>query len=122
MELKHLKENQNEHLNEGSDQDHKRIDALNSRLLRKEAMERQLCNELQVMLDERTREGYEGGKIRQAQEEDKKQRPDKNHKDDGFIRRRLQPEGTTSVGSEDTDDSEDIEDNEAHSSDAKEHV
>ena len=85
-------------------------------------MERQLCNELQVMLDERTREGYEGGKIRQAQEEDKKQRPDKNHKDDGFIRRRLQPEGTTSVGSEDTDDSEDIEDNEAHSSDAKEHV
>lgn len=33
----------------------KRIDTLNSRLLRKKAKERQLCSELQLMLDQRTR-------------------------------------------------------------------
>lgn len=37
-------------------EDNKRIDTLNSRLRRKEALERQLRNELQVMLDQRGRE------------------------------------------------------------------
>lgn len=43
-------------------QRNRRIDTLNSRLLRKQAKERQLCNELQAMLDARTRkERFLGG-------------------------------------------------------------
>lgn len=114
LELKRLEENQNEHLPEGSGLDYKRIDTLNGRLLRKEAMERQLCSQLQLMLDERTREGRDGEKIRQTPEEAGqqrlkdagRQRQDNDYKDDGFIRRRLQPEGTPTAGPEDTEDSE----------------
>lgn len=51
-ELETLKEDRNS----GQDTDNKRIDTLNSRLRRKEAMERQLQNELQVMLNQHGRE------------------------------------------------------------------
>ncbi len=114
LELKQLEENQNEHLPEISDQDHKRIDALKSRLLRKEAMERQLCNELQVMLDERTREEHDNESILQAPEEDEKVRQVQEHKDDGFIRRQLKPEGIPADNPEGTEDSDDVDTNEEH--------
>lgn len=56
-ELEALREKRkNPEEKEQRDADNKRINTLNSRLLRKEAMERQLRNELQVMLDQRGRE------------------------------------------------------------------
>lgn len=56
-ELEALREKRkNPEEEEQRDADNERINTLNSRLLRKEAMERQLRNELQVMLDQRGRE------------------------------------------------------------------
>ncbi len=101
-ELKRMKECQNELLPEEFDRENKRMDALNSRLLRKEAKEKQLCNDLQVMLDMRTREDAIDEKIRQTQDEAEKQR------DDNFLRRRLQTEGSP-LGSQETEDTEDDE-------------
>lgn len=109
-ELKRLKESQNELLPEEFDQENKRIDALNSRLLRKEAKERKLCNELQTMLDERTRKGYGEGEVRQALEETDKQEHDRKHKgEDVSPRGRLQPEGMPAAGMEETENPEDGE-------------
>lgn len=88
LELKWLKENRNELFPDESDRTNKEMDTLNSRLLRKEAKERQLCNELQVMLDARTKEGFDNGKGRYAQTDaEKKQDKIENRKDDGFLRR-----------------------------------
>ncbi len=102
-ELKRMKECQNELLPEEFNRENKRMDALNSRLLRKEAKERQLCNELQVMLDMRTREVLGDGKVRQTQDESEKQR------DDNFLRSRVQTKGEP-LGSPETAEAEDEED------------
>lgn len=54
-------------------QRNRRIDTLNSRLLRKQAKERQLCNELQAMLDARTRKERFLGGLKQTLEYQKEQ-------------------------------------------------
>lgn len=61
----------------------KRINTLNSRLLRKEAMERQLCSELQTMLDQRPKEELTASLSEQRQEEGKKQQNPKGKKNHG---------------------------------------
>lgn len=101
--LKQMRECQNELLPEEFDRENKRMDSLNSRLLRKEAKERQLCNELQVMLDLRFNEGRKDKKSRQMHNDRK------NKSDDNFLRRRLQTEGEPS-GSPEASETEENED------------
>lgn len=60
----------------------KRIDTLNSRLLRKKAKERQLCSELQLMLDQRTREEVLGDQQDLSQKEQAAPQKGKNKHDD----------------------------------------
>lgn len=56
----------------------KRIDTLNSRLLKKEAKERQFCSELQLMLDQRTREEFLDEHQDRSQNEQKAPQKDKD--------------------------------------------
>lgn len=73
------KESQDNLCLEEFSQKNKRIDTLNSRLLRKEAKERQLRSELQVMLDELTRKQRSSGSLKQAAKQQEKQ-PQQNKK------------------------------------------
>lgn len=87
----------------------KRIDTLNSRLLRKEAKERQLCSELQLMLDQRTREQVLTDHQNRSQKE--QESPQKNKNDD-FLQRRLHspseiPETTSEGESDETPEESD---------------
>lgn len=86
---------------EGQREPGKRIDTLSSRLLRKEAMERRLCSELQLMLDQRDRKEQKegGGKSPQTEQERSRQtepeqsrQTEGNGKDGGFWQRRRQPQ------------------------------
>lgn len=82
----------------------KRIDTLNSRLLRKKAKERQLCNELQLMLDQHTREEVLGDQQNLAQKEQEAPKKGKSRNDDSPQRRlHSNPEipGTVSEGESD---------------------
>ena len=67
------KESQDNLCLEEFSQKNKRIDTLNSRLLRKEAKERQLRSELQVMLDERTKKERSLGGLKHAAKQQEKQ-------------------------------------------------
>ena len=94
LELEGLKESRKEFLSDAFDRVNKKMDALNSRLQRKEAKERQLCNELQVMLDARIREEAGIGKDSQRDTDIEMQKDGKeSRKDDSFLRRRLPSEG-----------------------------
>ncbi len=111
-ELKLLKEEQKEHVSEGLDYENnlsftnlsftdenrnaysKRMDTLNSRLLRKEAKERQLCTDLQLMLNQQTKEEYQenlSGHIHNEPEHGQKPEKTKNH--DSIMQRLLQSGG-----------------------------
>lgn len=93
-------------------QKNKRIDTLNSRLLRKEAKERQLRNELQTMLDAHTREERSPDRFKQALEHPKKQQESKEKRSHDIRRPRLvQPEtedagAALEGGKEEQDDKE----------------
>lgn len=65
----------------------RRIDTLNSRLHRKEAKERQLCNELQLLIDQRTRKDVLGAFENHSHTEQEKTQKDKKKKDDSPQRR-----------------------------------
>lgn len=81
MELEALKSEQ-------QDTDQKRIDTLNNRLLRKEAKERQLRSELQLMLDRRMREEFADAHQNRSPKEEELPQKDKNKNHD-FPQRRL---------------------------------
>lgn len=69
----------------------RRMDTLNSRLLKKEAKERQLRSDLQLMLDQQTREEYRedlSGHIHKETEQG--QKAQEARKDDSTLQRRLQ--------------------------------
>lgn len=66
----------------------KRIDTLNSRLLRKKAQERQLCSELQLMLDQRTWNEVPDDHSNDSREKQESPRNDKNRIADFLQRRR----------------------------------
>ncbi len=102
MELAALKSSQKESLTpeerdldkqllpeERQDAASRRIDTLNSRLLRKESKERQLCSELQLMLDQRTREEFLEGhqNLRQNEQESPQKDRTKNRNDNSPQRR-----------------------------------
>lgn len=100
-ELEALKENRNELFSDESGRVNKKMDALTSRLQRKEAKERQLCNELQVMLDARVREEAGNGKAWQRHGDLENQKDGKESlKDDSFLQRRMQTEGILEESSE----------------------
>lgn len=85
----------------------KRADTLNSRLRRKEAKERQLYNELQLMLDQRTREEFLGDLREHSQNEQEtpQKEQEKNQNSDSPQRRQYaEPELSESApeGEEDT--------------------
>ncbi len=85
----------------------KRMDSLNSRLLRKEAKERQLRNELQLMLDQRAREEFldEHQNLSQNEQESPQKEKTKNGSGDSPQRRLFtDPElsEAASEGEEDT--------------------
>lgn len=87
----------------------KRIDTLNSRLLRKKAKERQLCNELQLMLDQHTREEILGDQQNLSQKEQESPQKGKNKHDDSPQRRlhsNLEVPGTVSEGEADEETEE----------------
>jgi len=96
-ELKALKELRPE---ERQDAASKRADTLNSRLHRKEAKERQLCSELQLMLDQRSREEFLGDYQNRSQNEQETE-----HSDSPQKRLYSDPELSESApeGEEDTD-------------------
>ncbi len=102
MELAALKSSQKESLTpeerdldkqllpeERQDAASRRIDTLNSRLHRKESKERQLCSELQLMLDQRTREEFLEGhqNLRQNEQESPQKDRTKNRNDNSPQRR-----------------------------------
>lgn len=66
----------------------KRIDTLNNRLLRKKAKERQLCSELQLMLDQRAREEVPDDHSNASREKQEQPRKDTSKNDD-FLQRLL---------------------------------
>lgn len=66
----------------------KRIDTLNSRLLRKKSKERQLCSELQLMLDRRTREEVPDDHTNASREKQESPQKAKNRIDDFLQRHR----------------------------------
>ena len=72
---------------EGQETAQKRIDIINNRLRRKEAKERQLLNELQLMLDQRTREEVLDTHQNHSQKEEEKSQKDKKKNDDSPQRR-----------------------------------
>lgn len=72
---------------ERQDTTQKRIDTLNNRLLRKEAKERQLCNELQLMIDQRTKKGTLNEHQNRFPKEQEMSRKDKKKNDDSPQRR-----------------------------------
>lgn len=93
-------------------QRNKRIDTLNSRLLRKEAKELQLRNELQAMLDERTKKKQSTSTLKHAIEHQEKQQEQNEKRSHDISRTRLvQPETEDSGaalegGKEEQDDEE----------------
>lgn len=82
MELEVLKSEQKDSLSS-----QKRIDTLNNRLRRKEAKERQLCNELQLMIDKSTRKEVLGDHQNRSQEEQETSQKGKKKNDDSSQRR-----------------------------------
>ncbi len=99
MELEFLKSEQRDSLSSESKQTDrqllpeerqdtigKRIDTLNNRLLRKKSKERQLCSELQFMLDQRAREDVPADHSNVSQEKQESPWKDKNRHND--LRRR----------------------------------
>jgi len=106
-ELELLKEEQKEHVSEGLDYENnlsftdenrnaysKRMDTLNGRLLRKEAKERQLCADLQLMLNQQMKKEYKKNlseHMHNEPEHDKK--PEKTKKLDNTMQRLLQSGG-----------------------------
>lgn len=79
-------------------QKNKRIDTLNSRLLRKEAKERQLRNELQAMLDERTKKERFSGSSKQTPKHDENQPDSKGKRSHDISRTRLMQPQTEDNG------------------------
>lgn len=91
-------------LEERQDTVEKRIDTLNSRLLRKKARERQLCNELQLMLDQRTREEVLGDQQNLSQKEQESPQKAKNKHNDSpqrHLHSNLEVPGTVAEGEAD---------------------
>lgn len=86
----------------------KRMDSLNSRLLRKEAKERQLCSELQLMLDQRAREEFlnEHQNLSQNEQESPQKEKAKKGSDDS-AQRRLSPDPELSEAAPEGDGTED---------------
>lgn len=82
MELEALKSEQTD-----LSSSQKRIDTLNSRLRRKEAKERQLCNELQLLIDQRTRKDVFDEHQNHSQKEQEASQKDKKKNDDSPQRR-----------------------------------
>lgn len=80
IELESLKSEQ-------QDTDQKRIDTLNNRLRRKEAKERQLRSELQLMLDQRMQEEILDEHQNNSQKEEESPQKDKSRNDDSPQRR-----------------------------------
>ena len=72
---------------EQQDTDQKRIDTLNNRLRRKEAKERQLRSELQLMLDQRMQEEILNAHQNSSQKEEESPQKDKSRNDDSPQRR-----------------------------------
>lgn len=81
-----------------------RINTLNSSLLRKEAKERQLCSELQIMLDQRTKE--ERSLTQRQEEGEKQQNPNgkKSHDSSRKMSTPLAPEAAEAATETETDE------------------
>ena len=101
--LEILKETQGDSLSEETARS-KRIDSLNSRLLRKEARELQLRNELQIMLDQRTKEETHADIPKHISEESQAPQNSKRKKGkDDILQRQLQPDGGTAEPSSESE-------------------
>lgn len=78
----------------------KRIDALDSRLHRKEAVERQFCSDLQLMLDQSARKEFPDSRTNRSGQEQEEARKDKKQgrHDDSIRQRRHSGSGVSDSG------------------------
>ena len=96
MELETLKSEQTDSLS-----DQKRIDTLNNRLLRKKTKERQLCSELQLLIDQNARKEVLDEHQNRLQEEQEPSQKGKKKKEDSSQRRQYSSSEISEAASED---------------------